>query len=230
MTLGIIAAMSEELEILLKDMEVKSKDTKANMTFHKGTLWGQEVVAVVCGIGKVNAAVCTQILASEYNVSSVINVGVAGGIGKDIYPGDVVIAENLVQYDMDTTAFGDPMGQIPRMDTFDFKCDAKLVEIAKAACDEASDFKTFSGRIVSGDMFVASLDKIQWLEKEFGALACEMEGASIAHVCYLNNIPFVVVRSISDNANNGAHMDFEKFTPIGVKNSTFILKTMLEKL
>ena len=193
--------------------------------------WGEhDVVAVVCGIGKVNAAVCTQILASEYNVSAVINVGVAGGIGKDIYPGDVVIAENLVQYDMDTTAFGDPIGQIPRMDTFDFKCDEKLVETAKAACDEASNFKTFSGRIVSGDMFVASLDKIKWLEKEFGALACEMEGASIAHVCYLNNIPFVVVRSISDNANNGAHMDFEKFTPIGVKNSTFILKTMLEKL
>lgn len=230
MILGIIGAMSEELEILLKDMILEKVEEKAKMKFHKGKLWGHDVVAVVCGIGKVNAAVCTQILASEYNVSSVINVGVAGGIGKDIYPGDVVIAENLVQYDMDTTAFGDPMGQIPRMDTFDFKCDKKLVETAKIACAEASDFKTFSGRIVSGDMFVASIEKIQWLEKEFGALACEMEGASIAHVCYLNNIPFVVIRSISDNANNGAHMDFEKFTPIGVKNSTFILKTMLEKL
>ena len=217
MILGIIGAMSEELEILLKDMELETVEEKAKMKFHKGKLWGHNVVAVVCGIGKVNAAVCTQILVSEYNVSSVINVGVAGGIGKDIFPGDVVIAENLVQYDMDTTAFGDPVGQIPRMDTFDFKCDEKLVETAKAACAEASDFKTFSGRIVSGDMFVA-------------ALACEMEGASIAHVCYLNNIPFVVIRSISDNANNGAHMDFEKFTPIGVKNSTFILKTMLNKL
>ena len=230
MILGIIGAMSEELEILLKDMELETVEEKAKMKFHKGKLWGHNVVAVVCGIGKVNAAVCTQILVSEYNVSSVINVGVAGGIGKDIFPGDVVIAENLVQYDMDTTAFGDPVGQIPRMDTFDFKCDEKLVETAKAACAEASDFKTSSGRIVSGDMFVASLDKIQWLEKEFQALACEMEGASIAHVCYLNNIPFVVIRSISDNANNGAHMDFEKFTPIGVKNSTFILKTMLNKL
>ena len=230
MILGIIGAMSEELEILLKDMDIETIEEKARMKFHKGKLWGHNVVAVVSGIGKVNAAVCTQILASEYNVSSVINVGVAGGIGKDIYPGDVVIAENLVQYDMDTTAFGDPMGQIPRMDTFDFKCDDKLVETAKAACAEASSFKTFSGRIVSGDMFVASVEKIQWLEKEFGASACEMEGASIAHVCYLNNIPFVIIRSISDNANNGAHMDFEKFTPIGVKNSTFILKSMLEKL
>lgn len=230
MILGIIGAMSEELEILLKDMKLEDTQVKAKMTFHKGKLWGKDVVAVVCGIGKVNSAVCTQILASEYNVSSIINVGVAGGIGKDIYPGDVVIAENLVQYDMDTTAFGDPIGQIPRMDTFDFKCDENLVAVAKSACAEANDFKTFSGRIVSGDMFVASIDKIKWLEETFQALACEMEGASIAHTCYLNNIPFVVIRSISDNANNGAHMDFEKFTPIGVKNSTFILKTMVAKL
>lgn len=230
MILGIIGAMSEELEILLKDMELESKETKANMTFHTGKLWGKNVIAVVCGIGKVNAAICTQILISKYNVSQVINVGVAGGIGKDIYPGDVVIATDLVQYDMDTTVFGDPVGQIPRLDTFDFKCDTTLVEVAKTACAKASDFKTFSGRIVSGDQFVASIEKIQWLEKEFSALACEMEGASIAHVCYLNNIPFVVVRSISDNANNGAHMDFEKFTPIGVKNSTFILKTMISTL
>ena len=230
MVLGIIGAMSEELEILLKDMSLEDVQVKANMKFHKGKLWGKDVVAVVCGIGKVNAAICTQILASEYNVSAVINVGVAGGIGKDIYPGDVVIAENLVQYDMDTTAFGDPMGQIPRLDTFDFKCVSKLIETAKSACEEATEFKTFSGRIVSGDMFVASIDKIKWLESEFAALAWEMEGASIAHVCYLNKIPFVVIRSISDNANNGAHMDFEKFTPIGVKNSTFILKSMITKL
>ena len=172
MTIGIIGAMSEELEILLKDMELESVQEKAKMKFHKGNLWGKEVVAVVCGIGKVNAAVCTQILISEYNVTSVINVGVAGGIGKDIYPGDVVIAENLVQYDMDTTAFGDPIGQIPRLDTFDFKCDSDLVQTAKTACNEAKDFKTFSGRIVSGDLFVASIDKIKWLEETFGAIAC----------------------------------------------------------
>ena len=216
MILGIIGAMSEELEILLNDMELEDTKVKAKMTFHKGKLWGKDVVAVVCGIGKVNAAVCTQLLISEYEVTHIVNVGVAGGIGKEIYPGDVVVATNLVQYDMDTTAFGDPMGQIPRLDTFDFKCD--------------EDFNTFSGRIVSGDMFVASLEKIQWLEKEFGALSCEMEGASIAHVCYLNSIPFVVIRSISDNANNGAHMDFEKFTPIAVKHSTAILKEMVTNL
>ncbi|WP_195972872.1 5'-methylthioadenosine/adenosylhomocysteine nucleosidase [Clostridium thermobutyricum] len=230
MVIGIISAMSEELELLLNDMEIEEKTHKANMTFHKGKVWGKDVVAVVSGIGKVNAAVCTQILISEYKVNSVINVGVAGGIGKDIYPGDVVVAENLVQHDMDTTVFGDAHGQIPRLDTFDFACDKELVRLAKLACDEIKEINTFSGRIVSGDQFIASVDKIKWLESEFGAAACEMEGASIAHVCYLNSIPFVIIRSISDNANNGAHMDYEKFIPIGVKNSTTILKAMIEKI
>jgi len=228
MTIGIIAAMAEELEILLKDLTLESKKEKANMTFHKGKLYEKDVVAVVCGIGKVNSAICTQILVSEYNVDKVINVGVAGGIGKEIYPGDIVIAENLVQHDIDTTAFGDKMGQIPRLDTFDFKCDKEMVSLAKRACEEITELNSFTGRIASGDQFVANLEKIQWLDKEFGAISCEMEGASIAQVCYLNSIPFVVIRSISDNANNGAHMDYQKFIPVAVKNSTRILKKMLE--
>jgi adenosylhomocysteine nucleosidase len=228
MTIGIIAAMAEELEILLKDLTLESKKEKANMTFHKGKLYEKDVVAVVCGIGKVNSAICTQILVSEYNVDKVINVGVAGGIGKEIYPGDIVIAENLVQHDMDTTAFGDKMGQIPRLDTFDFKCDKEMVSLAKRACEEITELNSFTGRIASGDQFVANIEKIQWLDKEFGAISCEMEGASIAQVCYLNSIPFVVIRSISDNANNGAHMDYQKFIPVAVKNSTRILKQMLE--
>lgn len=230
MVLGIIGAMDEELNILLKEMDLQEKKVFANMTFNKGTLWGKDVVAVVCGIGKVNAAICTQILLSEYKVDKIINVGVAGGIGKDIYPGDIVIADNLVEHDMDTTAFGDPHGQIPRMDTFDFKCDKSLVELANKVCSNLKDLNTFIGRIVSGDVFVADVEKIKWLEKEFNALACEMEGASIAHTCYLNNTPFVVIRSISDNANNGAHMDFEKFTPIAVNNSTAILKKMIKEM
>lgn len=230
MTIGIIAAMAEELEILLNDLALEEKSEKANMTFHKGKLHEKNVVAVVCGIGKVNSAICTQILASEYNVDRVINVGVAGGIGKDIYPGDIVVAENLVQHDMDTSAFGDKIGQIPRLDTFDFKCDKEMVSLAKKACEEISELNSFIGRIASGDQFVANIEKIQWLDKEFGAISCEMEGASIAQVCYLNSIPFVVIRSISDNANNGAHMDYQKFVPIAVKNSTRILNKMLEMM
>lgn len=230
MTIGIIAAMAEELEILLKDLTLEEKVEKANMTFHKGTLYGKDVVAVVCGIGKVNSAICTQILVSEYKIDKAINVGVAGGIGKEIYPGDIVVAENLVQHDMDTTAFGDKMGQIPRLDTFDFKCDKEMVNLAKKACEEISELNSFIGRIASGDQFIANIEKIQWLDEEFGAISCEMEGASIAQVCYLNSIPFVVIRSISDNANNGAHMDYQNFIPIAVKNSTRILKQMLEMM
>lgn len=228
MTLGIISAMSEELAILLDNMIIQEETKKANMTFYKGKLDNKDVIAVVCGIGKVNAAICTQILISEYKVSSIINVGVAGGIGKNIYPGDIVVATDLVQHDIDTTVFGDPHGQVPRLDTFDFKCDSKLVEIALSACDKIEEINTFSGRIVSGDQFISSIEKIQWFEKEFNAIACEMEGASIAHVCYLNHIPCVVIRSISDNANNGAHMDYEKFLPIGVRNSTAILREMIK--
>ena len=227
MILGIIGAMSEELEILLKDMQLEEQKVRANMTFNKGKLWNQDVVAVVCGIGKVNAAICTQILISEFGANKVINVGVAGGIGKEIYPGDVVIANNLVEHDMDCSVFGDAIGQIPRMSTFDFKCDEALVSLAEKAWKNIGEIKTFVVRIVSGDQFIASLEKIQWLEREFKALSCEMEGASIAHTCYVNNVPFVVIRSISDNANNGANVDFEKFTPIAVKNSTAILKEMM---
>jgi len=227
MIIGIIAAMDEELEPLLKDIELDRKEAKAKMEFSLGRLYGKEVVLVRSGIGKVNSAICTQILIDDFKVDKVINVGVAGGIEEHIYPGDVVIAENLVQYDMDTSAFGDKIGQVPRLDTFDFKCDEDMVSKAKAACDKIDEHKSFVGRIVTGDQFVADLNKIKWLREEFSGLACEMEGGSIAQVCYLNDVPFVVIRSISDNAQNDAHMDYEKFILIAVKNSVNILKGML---
>ncbi|NMM61408.1 5'-methylthioadenosine/adenosylhomocysteine nucleosidase [Clostridium sp. P21] len=227
MVIGIIGAMDEELEILLREMKLDRKEMKANMLFNSGKIYNQEVVVVRSGIGKVNAAICTQILIDDFQVDKVINVGIAGGIGKAVYPGDIVIANNLVQHDMDASAFGDPIGQIPRLDTFDFKCDIDLIERAKAACGKIENGKSFVGRIVTGDQFIADTEKIRWLNEKFEALACEMEGGSIAQVCHLNKVPFVVLRSISDNANNGAHMDYEKFSRIAIKNSTSILKNML---
>ncbi|MBC2580642.1 5'-methylthioadenosine/adenosylhomocysteine nucleosidase [Clostridium sp. DJ247] len=230
MIIGIIGAMDEELAILLKDMEIESTKVKANMNFNYGKVYNQNVVVVRSGIGKVNAAVCTQILVDDFNVDKVINVGIAGGIGKDVYPGDIVVADSLVQHDMDTSALGDEIGQIPRLDTYDFKCEISLVNRAKAACENIEEHKSFVGRIVTGDQFICNTEKIKWLNEKFSALACEMEGGSIAQVCYLNSIPFVVIRSISDNANNGAHMDYEKFAPIAIKNSTEILKDMLTNM
>ncbi|MCR3757867.1 5'-methylthioadenosine/adenosylhomocysteine nucleosidase [Clostridium felsineum] len=230
MTIGIIGAMDEELEILLKEMKMERKENKAQMVFNLGSLNDKNVVIVRCGIGKVNAAICTQILVDDFKVDAIINVGVAGGIGKDVLPGDIVIADSLVEHDMDATAFGDKVGQIPRMDTFDFKCDPKLVEIANKVCKSFENQKAHIGRIATGDQFVADIEKIKWLSSEFDAYACEMEGGSIAHTAYLNKIPFVVIRSISDNANNGAHMDYEKFLPIAIKNSSTILNNMISLL
>ncbi|WP_373898353.1 5'-methylthioadenosine/adenosylhomocysteine nucleosidase [Haloimpatiens sp. FM7315] len=228
MIIGIIGAMDEEIEILLDKLNLRKKDLKGNMEFNCGKLFSKEVVLVRSGIGKVNAAICSQILIDDYNVDIIINVGVAGGVRFDIYPGDIVIGNNLVQYDMDTSAFGDKIGQVPRLDTYDFKCDEKLIDIAKKACAFLEGHNYFVGRIVSGDQFINDVDKIKWFNDEFKAYACEMEGASIAQVCYLNKVPFVVIRSISDNASNGAHIDYEKFKIIAVQNSCNILKNMLE--
>lgn len=230
MRIGIIGAMQEEVEILKNEMKVNSTLEKARMEFLSGELLDKDIVIVTSGIGKVNAAVCTQILVNEFDVDCVINVGIAGGLHKDIYPGDIVVAENLVQHDMDTTFFGDTLGQIPRLETFDFKCDDKLVNLAKASCSKVEKISTFSGRIVSGDQFISKSEKLQALHSEFNAFACEMEGASIGQVCYLNNLPFVVIRSISDNAINGSHMDYETFSGMAIKNSVYILKDMLQAM
>ncbi|MDP4177018.1 MAG: 5'-methylthioadenosine/adenosylhomocysteine nucleosidase [Bacillota bacterium] len=230
MLIGIIGAMDEEVIELINSMVIEIKTTKAMMEFNKGILWNKDVVIVKSGIGKVNAAVCTQILVDDFHVDKVINVGVAGGIKEDIYPGDIVIADSLVQHDMDTTVFGDRLGQIPRLNTYEFKCNNELVSICKKISEKVTEHNCHIGRIVTGDQFIADIDKIKWLKLEFDASACEMEGGSIAQVCYLNEIPFVVIRSISDNANNGAHMDFNKFKDIAAKNSLEILKNLLEVL
>ncbi|KAJ53403.1 adenosylhomocysteine nucleosidase [Clostridium tetanomorphum] len=230
MVIGIIGAMIEEVEPLLNELKLDRKLVKAEMEFNLGDLWGKKVVIVKSGIAKVNAAICAQILIDDFNVDVVINVGVAGGVGLDVYPGDVVIADSLVQHDIDATAFGEKKGQIPRMDTFDFKCDETLVLKAKRACEKITHCKCFIGRIVTGDQFIADPEKIKWLNEEFNALACEMEGGSIAQVCYLNSVPFVIIRSASDNANNGAHMEYEEFKPVAVKNSVKILENMLKTM
>ncbi len=230
MRIGIIGAMQEEVEVLKNEMNVEMKKSKAQMEFLSGELLGKDIVIVTSGIGKVNAAVCTQILVNDFDVDCVINVGIAGGLHKDIYPGDIVVAENLVQHDMDTTFFGDTLGQIPRLETFDFKCDDKLVHLAKSSCEKVSSINTFSGRIVSGDQFISKSEKLQELHANFDAFACEMEGASIGQVCYLNKLPFVVIRSISDNAINGSHMDYSTFSEMAIKNSVYILKDMLQAM
>ena len=230
MIIGIIGAMSEEVESLKKEMQLESKTTKASMDFYKGKLWNHDVVVVVSGIGKVNAAICTQILVDIFDVNMVMNVGVAGGVKENINPGDIVIASSLVHHDMDCSVFGDKIGQVPRMDVYDFKCDEKLVKTAQSIALKDSKHKSVVGIIATGDQFIADNQKVKWLEETFDASAVEMEGVSIEHVAYQNNIPFIVIRSISDNANTGASIDFEKFVPYAVDNSMIFIKVLLESL
>lgn len=224
---GIIVAMHEELEIVLQQLVHRHTVTRAGMDFHQGELAGKAVVAVICGVGKVNAATCAQLLISEFKITQLINIGIAGGLGPDIQPGDVVIADTLVQHDIDVTTLGLAPGQIYRLNTFDFKSDPFLLSIAQQASAHISAHHSYTGRIVSGDQFIACPKKSQWLQDEFSALACEMESASIAQVCHLNRLPFVCIRSISDNANTGAHIDFKQFMPIAVQNTSTLLHHMI---
>ena len=228
MLIGIIGAMDEEVEALKKEMVIEEEYKQANMQYYKGSLEGKKVVVVVSGIGKVNAAICTQILINKFDVDIVINVGVAGGIGAEVQPGDVVVGKSLIQHDMDATKFGYPLGQIPRLETFDFKSDENLVKLVKEV--SLADYKVLEGKIVTGDQFVADKDKVEFLLSTFDARATEMEGASIAQVAHLNKKPFVVIRSISDNASTGASIEYNDFIHIAVDNSLKMIRHLLQSI
>lgn len=230
MKIGIICAMEEELAPLKKIMFIKESRTKARMEFIEGTLEEKDVVMVISGIGKVNAAVCAQILADDYQVTHLINVGVAGGVKENIQPMDVVVAKALLQHDMDVTAFGLKRGEIPRFESSLFQSDEKLTALALEGSRKNEDYTTHEGIIVSGDQFISSKEKIEDLLETFDAAACEMEGAAIAQAADLNHIPFTVIRAISDNANTGASMDYEKFKDLAVENTVSILTYVLKNL
>lgn len=230
MKIGIICAMEEELAPLKKIMSIKESRTKARMEFIEGTLEEKDVVMVISGIGKVNAAVCAQILADDYHVTHLINVGVAGGVKENIQPMDVVVATALLQHDMDVTAFGLKRGEIPRFESSLFKTDDKLTRLALEGSRKNEGYTTHEGIIVSGDQFISSKEMIEDLLETFDAAACEMEGAAIAQAADLNHIPFSVIRAISDNANTGASMDYEKFKDLAVENTVSILTYVLKNL
>ncbi len=228
MTIGIIGAMEEEVAVLKESMDVEKVVEYASMQFYKGVLCGKKVVVVRSGIGKVNAAVCAQVLADKFNINVLINTGIAGSLDAAIDIGDMVISTDLVEHDMDASIFGDPLGQIPRMDTFSFPADAELVKKAVQANTEANpDIKTFTGRIVSGDQFVSSSEVKDKLVSLFDAKCTEMEGAAIAHVAYLNNISCVIIRAISDKADNSATMDYPTFEKQAIKHSVKLVRNLL---
>ena len=231
MTIGIIGAMEEEVAVLKQEMNIEETVDYASMRFCKGTLCGKNVVIVRSGIGKVNAAICAQVLVDRFNVDILINTGIAGALDAAIDSGDMVISTDLVEHDMDATIFGDPLGQVPRMDTFSFPAAASLIEKAVAANEEANpDIKTFTGRIVSGDQFVSAAEVKEKLVKNFGGKCTEMEGAAIAHAAYLNKISCVIIRAISDKAANSATMDYPTFEKKAIEHSVRLVRNLLSRI
>ncbi|MDW2797071.1 5'-methylthioadenosine/adenosylhomocysteine nucleosidase [Clostridium boliviensis] len=228
--LGIIGAMDVEVAEIKESMNDVTVETIAAMDFYKGILKGLEAVVVRCGIGKVNAAICTQILADHYHVSAVINTGIAGSLKNEINIGDVVLSTDVVHHDMDATGFGYPAGQIPQMKEFSFHADENLRNLAENCCKEVNpEVGIFKGRVVSGDQFVSDRVKKTWISDTFKGFCTEMEGAAIAQTAHLNHIPFLVIRAISDKADDSANMDYSEFEQKAVKASVNLILAMAEK-
>lgn len=226
--IGIIGAMEDEVAQLKKNMEIEETTEVASLSFCRGKLSGREVVVVRSGIGKVNAAICTQILVDQFHVDVIINTGIAGSLDAEIDIGDIVISTDAVEHDMDASIFGDPIGQIPQMDTFSFPADESLVKLAKEVNEKANpDVHTWIGRVVSGDQFVSSGEKKEQLIRVFDAKCTEMEGAAIAHAAYLNKISCVIIRAISDKADNSAVVDYPAFEAAAIRHSVRLIEALV---
>lgn len=230
--IGIIGAMEIEVETLKSHMQITNTLEKASMTFLEGILAGIPVVIVRSGIGKVNAGMCVQILADLFHVTHVINTGVAGSLNASIDIGDIVISSDALYHDVDATGFGYPLGEVPQLGTLSFVADPQMIAQAKASCQIVNpEIKVFEGRIVSGDQFVSSPSVKDNILANFPDSYCtEMEGAAIAHAAWLNKLPFVIIRAISDKADNSAHMDYPTFEKAAAEHSAKLVEHMIQQL
>lgn len=223
--------MEVEIEKLREAMDIRQTQKFAGMTFYSGELFGQEVALVKSGIGKVNAAVCVQVLCDRFGVSQVWNTGIAGSLDSRIHIGDIVISTDALQHDMDAVAFGYAKGVIPQMEVSVFPADKAAAELAQRVCNEAvPEISTFCGRVLSGDQFVADRKKKQELSEEFHGLCTEMEGAAVAQAAYLNGVPFLILRAISDQADDSAGMDYDTFERMAVEHMVRLVTGMLNQM
>jgi len=209
---GIIGAMELEVEKLIDAMTDKKVTEYAKRTFYEGKLNGTNVVLARCGVGKVNAALTVQMMVDKFGITEIINTGVAGSLNEKIDIGDIVLATGAVYHDMEAVAFGYERGQVPQMDIFEFPTSKELQDKAEAACKAVnSDVKVFRGRVASGDQFIADKTTKDNIKKWFDPMCCEMEGCAMAHAAYLNGIDCLIIRAISDKADDSAEMDYPTF-------------------
>ncbi len=221
--IGIIGAMQVEVDGIKKIVENKKVETISNIEYVSGTIEGSEVVVAQCGIGKVFAAICAQTMILQYGVDAIINVGVGGTLCDGLGIGDIAIATAVVQHDMDTSPLGDPVGLLSGINIVKIPCAKELTE-KFTECAKELNIKVKQGVIASGDQFIASAEQKDRIKENFSAIACEMEGGSIGHVCYVNGVDFCVLRAISDSANGEASMDYPSFMVMAAKNSVEVLK------
>lgn len=228
--LGIIGAMTVEIETLKAQMQDLSVVQKTDMEFYQGTLEGLPVVAVVCGVGKVNAALCVQILCDCFEVTHVVNTGVAGSLCAELDIGDLVVSQDVMYHDMDCHSLKYPIGQVPGLSVLAFPADEALLGYAFGAAESVYPGHTRIGRVASGDQFICEKAQKQTIIRNTQALCAEMEGAAIAHAAWRNKTPFVVIRAISDKADDSAKMDYHTFEGIAAQRSAAVTLTLARQL
>ena len=225
--IGIIGAMDLEIKLLRDHMTILSTEKVAGFNYYFGEIEGHRVILTCCGVGKVNAASCTQILIDKYKVNWIINTGIAGGLHNDVKICDVVISENVTYHDVRKNQM---ISLFPFQEFF--QGDKVLIELALSACKliENKNFNHHLGRIVSGESFVSDINLKNKIVEAYSPHCVEMEGAAIGHVANINDVPFVVIRSISDHADNEATLSYENFEKISAENSANIVLTMLKNV
>lgn len=226
--IGIITAMSEEFAVIEELMENIEVIEKYNLKFYCGLINQKEVVLVQCGAGKVNSARATQMMIDTFDLEYIINVGVAGSLNDNLEIGDIVIGKTLVQHDFDITAGGHPKGYISKELGKEFISDSKLVEKCENIIkNDLKEINSKIGIIATGDVFCQEISLKDEIVKEFNADCVEMEGAAIAQVCILSNIPFIVIRSISDKPNGHNNIDFEKYVVSSSKKFSKLIELLI---
>ena len=231
--IGIIGAMDKEVNDLKALMENDSLEVKtvAGMEFWSGRLSGHEVVLVRSGIGKVNAAVAASILADTFKVRAIINTGIAGSLDSQIDIGDIVLATDALEHDMDVTGLGYERGIVPDQEISIYEADEKLRKTAKKVCEKVNpDIKVFEGRVISGDQFISKKEVKDDLVSTFKGMCTEMEGAAIAHTAWLYNVPYLIIRSISDKADDRSDMDYPSFQKKAIEHSVKRVACLMAEL
>lgn len=228
--LGIIGAMQLEVETLLGVMENKTARERAGSVFYEGELEGLPVVIVQCGVGKVNAALCAQILCDCFDVTHLVNTGIAGSLCADLDIGDLVVSRDAMYHDFDCVHFGYEYGKVPGMDTVAFPADEGLMKLAYAAAEAVHPGHVRIGRVASGDQFVAEKELKEKIIAVTGGLCTEMEGTAIAQTACRNKLPFVILRAISDKADDSAQMDYPTFEAMAARNCAAVTEAMAAAL